>query len=82
MPRPKAKEQKPHPEVEKTISALRAWCAAEPGRQTEVAKALGVERQSVNDWLNEDPERVALPTIHRFFEIRDFLKAQRGRKAK
>lgn len=81
MPRPKSRS-KPHPEVEKTISELRAWCAAEPGRQTEIAQFLGVTRQSVNDWLNQRRDDSATPTVDRFFEIRDFLKAQRGKKAK
>jgi transcriptional regulator with XRE-family HTH domain len=77
MPRPKSRP-KSHPEIEKTISELKAWCAEERGRQIEIARFFGVSRQSVNDWLNRD----ANPMANTLFEIRDFLKAQRGKGAK
>jgi hypothetical protein len=69
-----------HPEIEKTMDELRAWCDAERGRQTEVAKLLGVkQRASVNGWL----KRTSNPAVRTFFEIRDFLGEQRkGRKSK
>ncbi len=75
---PKSRVKKRHPEVEKTIRELKAWCAEERGRQMKVAEFFGVTRQSVSDWLNSDAD----PMANTLFEIRDFLKAQRGRKAK
>jgi hypothetical protein len=67
-----------HPEIEKTMAEFRAWCDVERGRQTEVAKLFGVKRASVNGWL----KRTANPAVKTFLEIREFLAAQRGRKAK
>jgi transcriptional regulator with XRE-family HTH domain len=72
MRRPKP-PTKSHPEIEKTIAELKAWCDAGRGRQTEIAMFLDVSRQSVNDWLNRD----ANPMANTLFEIRDFLKEQR-----
>ena len=65
-----------HPEIEKTMRELQAWCEAERGRQTELANHLDVKRASVNGWL----KRTSNPMVKTFFEIRDFLKAQHGRK--
>jgi transcriptional regulator with XRE-family HTH domain len=75
MPRARSRS-KSHPEIEKTISELKAWCSEERGRQIEIARFLDVSRQLVTDWLS----RKANPMAHTLFEIRDFLKAQRGRK--
>jgi transcriptional regulator with XRE-family HTH domain len=63
-----------HPEIEKTVYELRRWCKAKRGRQVEIAKALGVSRASVNEWLK------GKLTAQKLFEIRDFLKEQRGGK--
>jgi Helix-turn-helix len=34
------------------LAELGDWCAEKRGRQTEVARAIGVSPQAVNDWLN------------------------------
>jgi transcriptional regulator with XRE-family HTH domain len=65
-----------HPEIEKTMAEFRAWCDVERGRQTEIAKRFDVTRSSVNGWL----KRTANPAVKTFFELRDFLKAQKGKK--
>jgi hypothetical protein len=65
-----------HPEIERTMAELQAWCDAERGRQTELAIRLDVRRASVNGWL----KRTSNPMVKTFFEIRDFLKAQQKRK--
>jgi transcriptional regulator with XRE-family HTH domain len=78
MPRSKSR-LKSHPEIEKTISELQAWCAEERGRQMEIARFLDVSRQLVTDWLS----RKANPMAYMLFKIRDFLGEQRkGRKSK
>ncbi len=66
-----------HPEIERTMDELRAWCDAERGRQTELSEHFDVTRALVSRWL----KRTANPSPKMFFELRDFLKAQqRGRK--
>jgi len=70
-----------HPEIEKIISELKAWCDMERGRRVEIAKMCGVSRQLVNDWFNRKTD----PMAGTLFELRDFLKQQtktRARKRK
>jgi hypothetical protein len=70
--------QMSHPEIEKIISELREWCDMERGRRVQIAKMCGVSRQLVNDWFNRKTD----PMAETLFNIRDFLKTQRRRKAK
>jgi hypothetical protein len=65
-----------HPEIEKLVSELQAWCQAKRGRNTEIAKMLGVSRQLVTDWFSRKTD----PMADKLFVIRDFLRKQRRHK--
>jgi transcriptional regulator with XRE-family HTH domain len=62
-----------HPEIEKLISKLQTWCQEKRGRNTEIAKMLGVSRQLVSDWFSRKTD----PLADKLFVIRDFLRKQR-----
>jgi hypothetical protein len=40
------------PAVAKILEELKAWCEQEHGRQTEVAKVLGVDHRRLYDWFS------------------------------
>lgn len=63
-------------EVEALISKLRAYCKERHGRNTEIAKMLGVSRQLVTDWFSGK----AVPTLSTGLRIQTFLKQQRRRR--
>jgi DNA-binding XRE family transcriptional regulator len=56
--------------TESLISELEAWCSEKRGRQTELAKAIGVTRQAVNFWLT----RRSNPTSEQTLAIVAFLE--------
>ena len=60
-------------ELEQVIVDLTAWCNVEHGRQTELAKRLGVSKQLVSHWVN----RRRTPSLHNFLKVRKFLQRQR-----
>ena len=66
------------PETERLLSELRDWCKAEYGRQSEIARALGVSRQQVYDWIN----RRTMPTLEMGFRLQSFLKTHKPRSGK
>jgi transcriptional regulator with XRE-family HTH domain len=45
----------PPEEVEKLVAELSAWCEAKYGRQSELADKLGVSKQLVANWLENEP---------------------------
>lgn len=59
-------------EYDKVIAELAEWCKPH-GRQAEAAKALGVDRRTVNSWL----KRTRKPGIEMFFKIKAFLRSHR-----
>jgi transcriptional regulator with XRE-family HTH domain len=65
----------PRKESEILLERLKAWCEESYGRQAEVAKAIGVSRQVVTDWLNGR----ALPGLDNGLALLAFLKKQRRR---
>ena len=48
----KPRRQHQEPEVAKLIGELREWCEQEHGRQTEVARVLGVDHRRLYDWFS------------------------------
>ena len=66
-------------ESEKLVEALRAWCGAPGehyGRRAEVARALGVSRGLVGDWLAGR----AAPGLDKGLKLQAFLRKQRRAK--
>jgi transcriptional regulator with XRE-family HTH domain len=59
-------------ESEKLIAELRAWCQEKYGRQTEVAKALGVSKGTVNHWLSGH-----VPSYDKGLALAAFLEQRR-----
>ena len=51
MPEPRKSKRSQEPEVRRLLDELEAWCREKYGRQTEVAKVLGVDRKRLNDWF-------------------------------
>jgi DNA-binding XRE family transcriptional regulator len=66
----------PPKEYEKVIMELIAWCAAERGRQQELATELDVSRKTVNSWV----KLTRRPSLEQYFKLRAFLKKQQRRK--
>jgi hypothetical protein len=60
------------PEVRRLLSDLKKWCDGERGRKTTIARAIGVDRRRVTDWLRG---RV-LPSLAMGLRVRAFLEAQ------
>jgi DNA-binding XRE family transcriptional regulator len=56
--------------TESLIADLEAWCSKKRGRQTELARAIGVTRQAVNFWLT----RRSSPTSEQTLAIIEFLE--------
>ena len=65
----------PLKESEMLIDELKSWCEQSYGRRAEVAKAIGVSRQVVSDWLHGR----ALPGLDNGLALRAFLKRERRR---
>ena len=63
----------PPREVEKLIADLEAWCDAEHGRRTELAKAVGMSKQHVTNLL----ARRRGITLEHYFAIKEFLEKQK-----
>jgi hypothetical protein len=72
----------PRKEVQKNlVEELRAWCgkpAANYGRRAEVARAIGVSRGLIGDWLAGR----AFPGWENGVNLRAFLAKQRRKKRK
>jgi hypothetical protein len=41
----------PDEEIARLLAELLVWCDEKRGRQTQIAKMLGLPRQSINDWF-------------------------------
>jgi DNA-binding XRE family transcriptional regulator len=59
-------------ETEQLINQLKAWAAEERGRQSEIARILGVSRQSVSEWFSGK----AVPNWETGLKIQAFLKTR------
>jgi hypothetical protein len=60
------------------INELQTWCREKYGRNTEVAKALGVSRQLISDWFSGR----TVPTLIMGFAIQEFLETQKAKRKK
>jgi transcriptional regulator with XRE-family HTH domain len=60
------------PEVKRLLNDLKTWCEGSHGRRTQIAKAIGVDRRRITDWLSG---RV-LPSLAMGLRVRAFLEAQ------
>jgi transcriptional regulator with XRE-family HTH domain len=58
--------------IQSLLAKAKAWCNAKHGRASELARVLGVSRQSVSDWFH--PERKKLPTAEQALRLQKFLK--------
>ena len=61
-----------HPEVERTIAELRAWCDAERGRRVRFVQVFDISRQAIHDWFTRKSD----PSASALFKIRDFLASE------
>jgi hypothetical protein len=67
--------------IEKLLNDVDAWCSEKRGRQTELAAALGVTRQLLNQWLKrkqDPPSEQTLALIEFLEDPEAFTKAGRG----
>ena len=65
-----------NPRMQKLLAELRQWCDQQHGRQTEVARYLGVRPSTVNDWFTGRKQAMGEQAL----AIQEFLKAQRRRR--
>lgn len=64
------------PEVARLIADLKTWCKQKRGRQTYIAKILGVDRKRISDWYSgriQPPLAVGL-------RIQAFLEGEKSGK--
>jgi hypothetical protein len=64
--------------VRKLLADARVWCSQERGRQSRLAKVLGVTPQAISAWWTE--YRGKQPTAEQALALDEFLKTQRRRK--
>ena len=62
-----------HQKTKELIDALNEWCTREYGRQSEVARFLGVSRGLVGDWRSGR----RMPNADQAFMLIDFLRVRR-----
>lgn len=58
------------PRTERLLTDIEAWCSEKPGRQTELANALGTSRQAVWAWIN----RRQKPSSEQTLALIEFLQ--------
>ena len=66
------------PEVIRLLDELKAWCEEQHGRQVEVARVLGLNRQRISDWF----ALRTLPSLGTGLRIQSFLRTQKQKKHK
>jgi predicted transcriptional regulator len=63
------------PDIDNLMSALKKWTAEKYGRQSEIAREVGVSRHLVNDWIaGRRP-----PSLDQYLKLQAFVKKQRSR---
>jgi DNA-binding XRE family transcriptional regulator len=62
-------------ETDKLLAELKEWCSQKRGRQAEIAKMLGITRQSINEWFTGDSS----PSLEAGLKVQAFLRKQRRR---
>jgi hypothetical protein len=61
------------PEIKTLMAELKRWSSEKHGRQTELAREIGVSPKLVSDWI-------ALrrpPSLNQYLKLQDFLKRQK-----
>lgn len=60
----------------KWLQVIRAWCEAERGRKSELARFLRVTRQRLNHWLNEGKTMPgwAVLMLNKYVNFDDFIE--------
>jgi DNA-binding transcriptional regulator YdaS (Cro superfamily) len=66
------------PKTQKLLDALEVWCDKERGRRAEIAKLIGIKRQSVTDWFSGRQQ----PTAEQILTIQELLAKQKKRKTR
>jgi DNA-binding XRE family transcriptional regulator len=66
----------PDEEIARLLAELRVWCDEKRGRQAQIAKMLGLPRQSINDWFAGK----SVPTLQAGLKIQAFLRQERRRR--
>jgi transcriptional regulator with XRE-family HTH domain len=61
--------------TERLLAQVKAWCDQERGRQSQLARFLGVSRQTVSDWFK--PEKKKNPTAEQALAMLEWLKKPR-----
>jgi DNA-binding XRE family transcriptional regulator len=61
------------PRVKQFMAELRAWADQKRGRRVELAKFLGLPRQTITDWLGERQN----PTAEQLLAIQEYLRNRR-----
>jgi transcriptional regulator with XRE-family HTH domain len=64
------------PKTQKLLDELREYCDEKRGRRAEIAKLIGIKRQSITDWFSGRQQ----PTAEQILEIQEFLEKQRRRQ--
>jgi hypothetical protein len=75
---PSMRPRTPDPEVVRLLADLKAWCDEKHGRQTEIARILGVNRQRISDWFAHR----TLPSLGTGLKIQTFLRTQKDQRRK
>jgi DNA-binding transcriptional regulator YiaG len=62
------------PRTEELIAEIEKWCAQKRGRQSELARTLGIKRQTVQAWIRRERR----PTTEQALAIIELLENQRS----
>ena len=62
--------------IDSLIADVEAWCSEKRGRQTELARAIGVDRQAVSAWFKKKQR----PTGEQTLALQKFLQTSIGSK--
>ena len=60
--------------IDSLVADTGVWCAQKRGRQTELARAIGVDRQTVSAWF----KRKQRPTGEQALALQKFLRESVG----
>ena len=60
--------------IDRLLADAQAWCAGKRGRQTVLARAVGVERQTVSAWFKQKQR----PTGEQALALQKFLRESIG----
>jgi transcriptional regulator with XRE-family HTH domain len=60
--------------IQEIVDELREWCDQEDGRQSSVAKVIGVNPEAVTSWLSGEQQ----PTAGQILLIQEFLAKQKN----